>query len=155
MPIDLTPRELYIDAHPMILWELLRAAGRGQLPGSRNRARLVEDRGDSALVEFISVAGNDEYVTLEELTFHPPARVTYEHRSGPLRSAHEEFVLHPTENGGVILAYRGYFEPPATSDPSVVKGTFDALVLEHMEELKQAAEARAMRSQVYPRPTVQ
>ena len=40
MPTELTPQALYIDAHPGIVWETLRSVGKGQLPGSKNRARL-------------------------------------------------------------------------------------------------------------------
>ena len=153
MPVELIPRELYIDAHPMIVWEILRSVGKGQLPGSRNRAKLLEDRGDTLLVEFISVDGSKEYSTQEEVTFYPPDRVTYKHISGPVRSAYEEFTLRPTENGGVLLLYSGHFEAKLPLvGPLYVKGIFDKLVLEHMEELKTAAEARAARSRRYPRP---
>ena len=153
VPIELTPRILYIDAHPGIVWEILRSVGKGQLPGSKNRARLIEDHGDTLLVEFTSVDGAKERITLEEVTFYPPDRVTYTHLGGPLRSAFEEFLVQPTGNGGTTLRYSGHFEAKLPLiGPLYVKPIFDRLVREHIEELKGAAEARAARSRKYPRP---
>ena len=153
VPIELTPQALYIDAHPGIVWEILRSVGKGKLPGSRNRARLIEDHGDTLLVEFTSVDGAKERITVEEVTFYPPDRVTYAHLGGPLRSAFEEFLVQPTENGGTTLRYSGHFKAKLPLiGPLYVKPIFDRLVLEHIEELKRAAETRAARSRKYPRP---
>lgn len=38
MDVELTLHAIYFDAHPGIVWEILRSVGKGQLPGSKNRA---------------------------------------------------------------------------------------------------------------------
>ena len=98
--------------------------------------------------------GEKERVTVEEVTFYPPDRITYTHVDGPLRAAFEEFLVQPAGNGGTTLRYSGHFEAKVPLiGPLYVKPIIDRLELEHIEELKGAAEARAARSRKYPRPT--
>ncbi len=151
-----TPQEILIQAPPPLVWEMLAATGHGRLPGSPNRARVVEQRSDqAALIEFISPNNGKLLTTLEEVTFYPPDRITFQHLTGPLPYVWEEFRLAP-EGAHTRLSYRGTYRAPYGPlgwliGPVIIQPIADRLVREHMEEVQHAAEARYARSHVYPR----
>ena len=148
--VELTRRELYIDANPAILWEILhRTAGIGTSNQPEGALHLA---GRSDVHPTEPGATGDGAGTEREVVFRSADRVSYRHLAGPLRGVLEEMVLHPTANGGVILGYSGRFEPEAC-DPLGTKARFDEMALEHMEDLKATAELHAGRGLSYPRPT--
>ncbi|HET9494620.1 MAG TPA: hypothetical protein VFR15_10345 [Chloroflexia bacterium] len=137
---------------------MVTSVGRGQIPGSRNKARLVERKSEHVLlVEFVTHSGNTVYNTLEEMTLHPPDRITYRHLKGPLPHIWEEIELKDVgiKQGRrkTLLLYRGEFRTRSLLGyllgPLYIKPLFDRLATEHLQELKQAAEARGARSIKY------
>lgn len=152
----LTPQCISIDAPCPLVWELITSVGRGQLPGSKNRANLVERKGDNVLiVEFITQAGSKTYTTLEEMVLYPPDRITYRHLSGPLPYVREEIRLREQGEKRTLLLYRGVFGTRSPAGyllgPLYIRPLFDKLAYEHLLEIQAAAEARAARSIKYRR----
>jgi hypothetical protein len=65
----LSPQRVEIEAPCPLVWEMITSVGRGQIPGSRNTARLVERKSDNVLIaEFVTHSGDKVYTTLEEMT---------------------------------------------------------------------------------------
>ncbi len=151
---NLTPRRILIEAPHMLVWEMITAVGQGQLPGSESTARLVERKSDTVLIaEFVTRSGDKTYTTLEEMTLYPPDRITYSHLNGPLPYVWEEIKLRPDGANHTLLLYKGEFRTKSVLGyllgPLYIRPRFDKLVLEHLGEIKRAAEARAQRSIKY------
>ncbi len=156
----LTRQNLLIAAPQALVWELITYVGRGQIPGSKNRANLVERKSDRLLVaEFITHTDKKTYTTLEEMRLFPPDRIVYRHLTGPLPYVKEEIKLIASGEYETQLLYRGEFRTKSilgyVLGPLYIRPLFDRLAREHLEEIKGASEARASRSKKYPRPEQQ
>src|SRR3954454_21544073 len=133
----LTPQNLLINAPRPLVWEMITSVGRGQLPGSKNTARLVERRSDDVLiVEFVTYSGGKTYTTLEEMTLYPPDRITYRHLTGPLPYVYEEIKLLDAGDRRTALLYTGEFEAKSVRGyllgPLYIRPLFDRLAREHL-----------------------
>lgn len=155
---QLSPQRLEIDAPCPLVWEMITSVGRGQIPGSKNKAHLVERKSEHVLIaEFVTHSGKKVYTTLEEVTLHPPDRITYRHLEGPLPYVWEEIELKDADmeagRGKTLLLYSGEFRTKSLLGyllgPLYIKPLFDRLAREHLQELKEAAESRAARSIKY------
>lgn len=154
---QLTPQRVEIEAACPLVWEMITGVGRGQLPGSKNTARLVERKSSNLLlVEFVTHSPDKSYTTLEEMHLYPPNRITYRHLTGPLPYVREEIHLESLNEHRTALLYRGKFGTRSLLGyilgPLYIRPRFDKLAREHLLEIKQAAENRATRSIKYRRP---
>ncbi len=152
----LTSQRIEIDAACPLVWEMITSVGRGQLPGSKNTACLVERKSENRLiVEFVTYSPDKVYTTLEEMTLHPPDRIIYRHLTGPLPFVKEEIRLESLGEHRTALLYRGVFGTKSllghVLGPLYIRPRFDRLAREHLQEIKQAAENRAARSIKYRR----
>lgn len=132
--------------------------GRGRLPGDNNEAsRVLERKENRLIVEFQTKALFTTYTTVEEVNLFPAERIEFKHISGPLQYAREVFVFedvdgaltHLTHSGEFILNSRPLFGWLAGI--TYVKPMFERVIVKHLAQVKQAAEARAARSRVFPK----
>ena len=157
--VKLTPQRLFVKAHRELLYQMVSAIGRGRLPGSSTMSsKLVSRDGDTLVAEFYTKVGKSMVTTLEEVTLYPPERISYRWIKGQVKCVYEEFLLFREVDGGAELVHCGEFDLKIPIFGGLigrlfVKPRFERVVLEHMEELKEAAEARAARSHVFKRPT--
>ena len=85
---------LPIAAPRELVFQMLRAMGKGQIPESRDdSARLVSEDGNTLVVEFRTQTGGRTVTTLKEVTFFPPERIIFRHLKGPRSSVWEKFSL--------------------------------------------------------------
>ena len=159
MKVKHADRTSYIRAPREMVFQMLNAIGKGSLPGADGESsRILERRGDTMIAEFLTPSGGRTYRTVEEVRLYPPERITFRHLEGPLALAEEEFVLAEA-NDGTELRYAGEIEYKVHWLPGVgwliamfyVRGKYDAVIRNHMEKLRNAAEARAARSHVFRR----
>ncbi|MFQ5934600.1 MAG: type II toxin-antitoxin system RatA family toxin [Dehalococcoidia bacterium] len=155
--IKLSPQCVSIKAHRELVYQMVTAIGRGRLPGSNMSSRLISRNGNTLIAEFYTRVGPVTVTTLEELTLEPPEKIKYRWLKGPVKYVREEFLFREADNGGSELAYSGEFDLKIPIFGWLVgrlfiKPRFERLVVEHMEEIREAAEARAARSHLYPRP---
>ena len=156
--VVLTPHEKIVDAPREMVFQMLTAFGRGRLPGSKERSRVVEHDGDRLIVEFTTDAIYKTYTTLEEVTLYSPDRITFKHLEGPLESCDEEFRFEELPDGRTKWTHTGSFRLgwPVMGDVvgrNITKRWFERVMRRHMREMKEAIEARAARSHVFKRRT--
>lgn len=139
-----------------MVFEMLTAFGRGQLPGAKEKTRVMEEDGDRLVVEFTTNAIYKTYVTLEEVTLFQPDRITFKHLDGPFESCDEVFTFEELPDGQTLWRHTGSFRLgwPVVGNvvgQNVTKRWFERVMRKHMREMKEAIEARAARSHVYKR----
>ena len=132
--------------------------GRGRLPGDNNESsKILERDGNRLVVEFKTKALFATYTTVEVVNLYPSERITFEHLSGPLHHASEAFIFEDIDgketdlshSGEIIwstIPFFGWFGGIIYTRP-----VFERTIVKHMAQVKQAAEARAARSHVFPR----
>ena len=132
--------------------------GRGRLPGDNNESSKVLERDDNRIVvEFRTKALFATYTTVEEVKLCPPERITFEHLSGPLHYAKEEFRFDDVDGTQTELTHSGEFIwsrfPFFGWFGGIIytRPVFERTLVKHMAQVKQAAEARAARSRIFPR----
>lgn len=96
------------------------------------------------------------YKTIEAVALERPNRITYRWVVGPLVGVEEEIVLTEIEARSTRVTYTGSFQRPPGfkglfQSVTVVRPIFDRLVKDHLAQAKTLAEARALRSNIYPR----
>ena len=160
MKVPLANMKVLIEAPRELVFQMLSAIGKGQLPGGGGESsRVLERDGNVLSAEFNSRSGNRMYRTLERVELYPPERITFSHLEGPLTYSEEEFILEEQKNG-TKLQYGGEIECKLRFLPVLgwlaalfyVRPKYNALIRNHMEHLKTAAEARAARSHVFRKP---
>ena len=110
MKVQLAKQKVRIAAPRELVFQMLSAIGKGNLPGAEGESSSVVERdGDNIVAEFVTVSGKRTYRTLENVVLYPPERITYSHLQGPLTSSDEEFLLQEVE-GGTELSYHGEIE---------------------------------------------
>ncbi len=146
---------MIMNAPRQMVFEMMTAFGKGRLQGKNEEsAKVICQDGNGMIVEFRTKSGSRTYTTLEQVTLDPPESIGFYHLKGPLDYVKERFILKEVE-GGTELTHEGEFEWKSIPilGPLVghlyVKRAFEKLMVRHMEELKQAIEARAARSHVY------
>ena len=157
--VILKPQYVEIDAPRGLVFQLLTAFGRGRVAGDNTEStELISEDGDTKVVEFNTRAGPFTYTTLEEVTLFQPERIEFRHLEGPLAFSEETFTLDETSNGGTILTHSGSFIwsrfPFFGWFGGIVytRPTYHRVIRKHLAVVKQASEARATRSHVFPRP---
>lgn len=158
-PIRLKTHRVRIKAHRELIYQMMSSFGRGQLPGDTNESSEVLSRdGNTLVVKFRTKAGPISYDTVEEITLDAPRRITFKHLSGPLHSAWEEFVFEEVNEFETELVHDGEFTWKNIpffgwlGGMIYTKPTFERVLVKHMAQIKEASEARAARSRVFPRP---
>ncbi len=152
--IRLAQQRIYVHAAPELVYQYVSSLGPD--------ARVIE-RGENELVaEFVTRVGRWRVRTLERVGLEPSERITYEQLRPVVsaQGAEEEFIFHRLANGGCELHYRGLLHPrwgPAgwALTRWLLKPLWDSVIRRHMQELKAGAEARALRSRMFPQPRPQ
>ena len=159
MKVRLAQRRITIDAPRPLVFQLLSAFGRGHLPGDEGVSSSVMERdGNTLTVEFFTMEGKRRYRTVEQITLFPPERITFRHLEGPLPHSSEEFRMEEVA-GGTELSYQGDIQCRMPFLPGrgwcvarfYVRPKYNRVIRQHMERLKEAAQARAARSHVFRR----
>ena len=146
--MKLSDQSVVVDAPRELCFEVVAAAGR----------RLAKRSEKEWVVEFTTLADDREFRTLELLTLERPSVIRYRWLEGPLPEVRETIRFVPLDHNRTRLAYSGTFSVGRGLLGSVigrlrVKRRFDRLVLEHLQQAKEVAERRAMRTRVHPRST--
>ena len=144
---QLGPINATIRAPREIVFEMIAAPylGRSSAPGIEVLARsedLVVARHHTKVHLYTAQ-------TTEAIDFTPPTRVGFRHLSGPVPHALEEFALEETE-AGTELRYSGeigidFFILGRMAGRYWVRPQWERVVSDHIEDLKERAEARAAR----------
>ena len=157
-PIRLRPQTIRIDAPRELVFQMMSHFGRGRLPGDNSEAsRVVCREEDRVVVEFRTRAGFFTYTTLEEVMLYPPERIEFRHLRGPLAYAVEEFAFSAVTEKRTELTHSGEFVWSRIPFFGRLGGliytrpVFERAIAAHMAQVKSAAEARAVRSRVFPR----
>ena len=156
--IRLRPHTVRIQAPRELVFQMMSHFGRGRLPGDNNESSKVLERdGNRLIVEFqTKTPTGATYTTIEEVRLYPPERITFEHLSGPLRCVREAFTFGAVDARQTDLTHSGEFvwsRVPLLGwlgGMFYVRPIFERTLMNHMEQVKQAAEARAARSRVFP-----
>ncbi len=131
--------------------------GRGRLPGDNNESsKVIERDGNRLVVEFQTKALFTTYTTVEEVILSPPDQIAFEHLSGPLHYAREEFTFEEVDGRQTDLIHTGEFIwsrfPFFGWFGGIIytRPVFERTIAKHLAQVKEAAEARAARSRVFP-----
>ena len=156
--IILRPHIVRIQAPRELVFQMMSHFGRGRLPGDSNESsKVLERNGNCLTVEFQTKALFATYTTVEVVNLYPPERITFEHLSGPLHYAKEEFRFEDVGKRQTELTHSGEFiwsRFPIFGwfgGIMYTRPVFERTIVKHLEQVKQAAEARAARSRVFPR----
>ncbi len=157
-PIRLQKHSVSIRAPRELVFQMMSAFGRGRIKGDEGESSTVLERSDDVvLAEFRSRVGRYTITTVERVLLEPPHRLTFEHVSGPLRHAREQFDLRESA-GGTKLEHSGEFVWSRIPVVGCLVGTmllkrpFERVLERHMAAIRDAAEARAARSHVFRMP---
>ncbi len=157
-PIKLRLHTVRIQAPRELVFQMMSHFGRGRLPGDNSESsKVLERNGNHLVVEFQTKALFTTYITVEEVRLYPSECITFEHLSGPLQYAREEFrfddvdgretdLIHSGEFIWSRFPFFGWFGGIIYTRP-----VFERTLVKHMAQMKQAAGARAARSRVFPR----
>ena len=158
IPLRLRSHEVLIQADRRLVFQYLSAFGRGDA-GDDATSRVLEDQGERKLVEFRTeirdLIGRKRTIrTTEWVTLSPPASIDFEAVSGPLAIMRDRLELE--EHGGcTVLRYhstigvRGWIFGWIVA-ALVVRPIAERHARLHLLDIKEATEARARRSKVYP-----
>ena len=156
-PIKLKSHRILINAPRELVYQTMSSFGRGKVKFDNNESsRVICRDGDTMIAEFITKAGPFRYKSIEKVTLEKPERISFEHLSGPLAYVQEEFVFNDID-GNTELIHNGEFiwsRIPffgKLGGMIYTKRAFEKVIEEHMEQMKQATEARAARSHVFRR----
>jgi hypothetical protein len=158
MTINLSTMQLHIGADRRLVFQMLSAFDSGVIPGPEGSSKVLSRDGNRLVVEFLTPVntpiGRRSIRTVEEVALFEPERIMFNALEGPLSSMEEEFQLSDRE-GCTTLKYDGRFIMPWRLfgwliGRLYVKGAIRRVVWEHMVQIKQAAEARASRSKLFP-----
>ena len=158
IPLHLKSRQVEIKADRRLVFEYLTAFGGGGA-GDTGTSRVLRDEGARKLVEFRTeirdLVGRRRTVrTTEWVTLNAPASIDFEAVSGPLAILRDRLELG--EDGGcTVLRYhstigvRGWIFGWIVA-ALVIRPIADRHTRLHLLEIKEATEARARRSKIYP-----
>jgi hypothetical protein len=143
-PIRLRPYTLRLNRDP----EKVLAELRAQLEYAPN---VLVRSGDSLVASFAGRAGALRYRTVELVRFSD-RQVTFEHLSGPFRSAQESFDVVSLPDGSPALEHRGRFAMRYglfgwIFGRLVIRRIFEGLVASHMAQLADAATSNPVSDQ--------
>lgn len=159
IPVWLPPLEVHVHADRRLAFQVITAFGVSQgLAGSRSRV-LGQDEDGSRLVEFHTSAegwaGRQKvYRTVERVTLVEAEQVEFEGVEGPLTLLHDRFLFQ-SEGNCTRLRYesrvglRGWWLGWLVAR-YYARPRLERLMRAHLEEMKEAVEARARRGKVYP-----
>ncbi len=158
IPLRLKPREVEIQADQRLVFQYLSAFGRGEA-GDDGTSRVLRDEGARKLVEFHTemrdLIGRRRTVrTTEWVTLNEPDSIDFEAVSGPLAILRDRLELEE-HDGCTVLRYhstigvRGWIFGWIVA-ALVVRPIADRHARLHLLEIKEATEARARRSKLYP-----
>lgn len=134
-PIRLRPHTRRLNRAP----ESVLAELRAQLEDAPN---VLVRSGHSLVASFAGRAGAFRYRTVELVRFSD-RQITFEHLSGPFRSAQESFEVVSLRDGSPALEHRGQFVMRSglfgwILGRLVIRRVFERLVEEHMAQLADA-----------------
>ncbi|MBI2855432.1 MAG: SRPBCC family protein [Chloroflexi bacterium] len=158
IPIRLPAMEVHVDADRRLAFQVITAFGASS-PGDGPSSRVLSQETGRILVEFhVPATGlfgrRKVYRTVEWVTPHEPERVEFETVKGPLSMMRDRFILE-AEGGCTHLRYESEFGVWGwvagwLVGMLYVRPKLKRLMQGHLEEMKQAIEARAARSRAFP-----
>ena len=158
IPLRLKSRQVEIQADQRLVFQYLTAFGAGGAGGT-GTSRVLRDEGAHKLVEFHTEVGDligrkRTVRTVAWVTLDEPDSIDFEAVSGPLAILRDRLELE--EHGGcTVLRYhstigvRGWIFGWIFA-ALVIRPIADRHTRLHLLEIKEATEARARRSKVYP-----
>jgi hypothetical protein len=156
--VTIGPVTARIAAPLPLIYQMLAAIGQGD-PGGGERAHVLSRNGNEFVCDFwtkVSLPGGfDRLVrTRERVMLRPPDRVEYEHLDGPVRGLREEIEVVADPDGYTLMTYAAAYAPRGFLDYLRVKllggPVIDHIIREHFDDVRARAEARAVRSRVFP-----
>ncbi|MBF6605672.1 MAG: hypothetical protein IVW53_08850 [Chloroflexi bacterium] len=154
---DVGPIVAEVSAPAALVFQMIGAIGQGpQRPG--DRADVLARDGDSLICDFrttvrLPLGRRRSVRTREAVRLVPPDRVEYEHLDGPVRGLRESITVESIEDHRSRLVYRGTYGSRGRLARAVFrllsKGTIERAMDEHFTDLRQRAEARAVRSRAF------
>ncbi len=145
---ELGPIEVQISAPRDQVFEMISAPYLGRTPRGSGIEVLARGR-DLVVAAHATKVHFYTARTVEAVSFEPPDRVGFRHLTGPIPHAVEEFSLHEA-GGGTELRYTGeigidFFVLGRIAGRRWVRPQWERAVREHLEDLTQRAEQRAVR----------
>ena len=158
IPLRLRPCQVEIQADQRLVFQYLTAFGPGEAE-DKGTSRVLRDEGERKLVEFHTVIrdliGRRRTVhTTEWVTLSVPTSIDFEAVSGPLAILRDRLELE-RDGGCTVLRYhstigvRGWIFGWIVA-ALVVRPIAERHARLHLLEIKEATEARARRSKIYP-----
>ena len=159
--MQIGPVSCAVAAPAPLVYQLLSAIGQGPQRDDE-RSEVLEREGDHLVCDFwtrVTLPGGLVRIvrTRERVTLRPPDTVEFEHLDGRVRGLRETITAMPGADGGTQMTYSGSYAPRGAFDALraylVVRPVIGRVMKQHFDELRQRAEARALRSRVFPRET--
>ena len=152
MKVKLREQSITVQAPKRLVFETLSSfADGGGSPAGVERARLLERNDDRLLMGFHSRDGRKMYRTLEEVVPYPHDRIAFRHLKDLLYHSQEQFDFTDISDtsGETRLTHTGEIECRMHRLPGAgwlvarfyVKRRYERLVLRHMYDLRERAEA--------------
>jgi putative nucleotidyltransferase with HDIG domain len=140
-----SPQQIYVAAPKATVWVMLRNTEYTPPAGSGRTITVQANEGAQTLIEFSSQATRAVDRTVKSMTVAGQNRLVYRHLAGLYTGAIEELVVRDTSLGSEIEV-TGSFAVRDGVTRGLVKVAFERMLYEHLQDIKQAAESRAVRT---------
>ena len=143
IPVNAKPETVHVHADPRLAFQVLTVFG-AAMPGSEGSSKVLSEDEGRLLVEFHTpvkglLGRTKVYRAVEWVTRHEPEAVDFEGVEGPLA------LLRYESQFGLKWGVAGWLLARL-----LVRPVMQRFIQTHLSELKEAIEARAARSKVYP-----
>lgn len=144
----LGPFTVKIDAPRDLVFEQISSPYLGRTPAAlRGKLKVLEKGPNRVVAEHRTKLPVMDAITVEEVRFDPPGRISFRLLKGPVPHVSEEFLLEETDSG-MALTYRGdlgadFWILGRIYGGSIVRPSWESAVAHSMEEIKKGAEKRA------------
>ena len=158
IPVNAKPETVHVHADPRLAFQVLTAFG-AAMPGSEGSSKVLSEDEGHLLVEFHTpvkglLGRTKVYRTVEWVTRHEPEAVDFEGVEGPLTLLRDRITVEAQGNCA-LLRYESQFGlkwgvAGWLLARLLVRPVMQRFIQTHLSELKEAIEAHAARSKVYP-----
>jgi hypothetical protein len=154
--LGIGPLAAIVEAPAELLYDMLTSIGSRRPNGERST--IIERRDDALLCDFWTLVplplGRGWLVrTREEVRLGAPGTILYRHVEGPLRDLREEISVAPLAPRRARLQYRATYRPGTWLQRigfAFLRPLLERTMAAHFADLRERAEARAIRSRIYP-----
>lgn len=143
--VALKAQKVEVSASRELVFEVVASAG-----------KKVGESPEGKLVEFETRWRGRVITTVEAVTLEPPLRIGYRWVEGQLDDVEEEILFEAPSEHLTVMSYSGRLGTGGglkgyLRTVLLVRPVFNRLVKEHLQEGKEIAERRAIRSRTHPR----